>query len=168
MLGMHKVFIHRFAGILSAYGLGLADIVEEFQVSSNNLRSAKMFIWYINWLPDIIGTVCDGVCSGKLCLHQWSRECSHSKRYWSSQGTWLHAGYNSHRGIFILRDNLVFNIILTYFVLFAVCLTVQPYLDLRYDGTDTILRTAQPSLDGPYKGELLVANNCSCISLFFL
>lgn len=33
MLGMRRVFIHRFAGILSAYGLGLADMVEEFQVT---------------------------------------------------------------------------------------------------------------------------------------
>lgn len=32
-LGMRTVFIHRFAGILSAYGIGLADIVEEEQVN---------------------------------------------------------------------------------------------------------------------------------------
>jgi 5-oxoprolinase (ATP-hydrolysing) len=31
-LGMRTVFVHRFAGILSAYGLGLADVVEERQV----------------------------------------------------------------------------------------------------------------------------------------
>jgi 5-oxoprolinase (ATP-hydrolysing) len=30
-LGISKIFIHRFAGILSAYGLGLADVVEEIQ-----------------------------------------------------------------------------------------------------------------------------------------
>jgi 5-oxoprolinase (ATP-hydrolysing) len=31
-LGMKTIFIHRFAGILSAYGLGLADIVYQKQV----------------------------------------------------------------------------------------------------------------------------------------
>ena len=35
-LGMRTVFVHRFAGILSAYGLGLADIVDECQVNEQN------------------------------------------------------------------------------------------------------------------------------------
>ena len=30
-LGLHSIFIHRFSGILSAYGMGLADIVHEKQ-----------------------------------------------------------------------------------------------------------------------------------------
>ena len=30
-LGIHSIFIHRFSGILSAYGMGLADIVHEKQ-----------------------------------------------------------------------------------------------------------------------------------------
>lgn len=34
-LGMKKIFIHRFSGILSAYGLGLADIVYEKQEASS-------------------------------------------------------------------------------------------------------------------------------------
>ena len=33
-LGISKIFIHRFAGILSAYGMGLADIVVEKQQPS--------------------------------------------------------------------------------------------------------------------------------------
>jgi N-methylhydantoinase A/oxoprolinase/acetone carboxylase beta subunit len=28
---MKKIFIHRFAGILSAYGIGLANVVQEEQ-----------------------------------------------------------------------------------------------------------------------------------------
>ncbi|HBD28408.1 MAG TPA: hypothetical protein DC040_04470, partial [Deltaproteobacteria bacterium] len=32
--GISKIFIHRFAGILSAYGMGLADIVVEIQEPS--------------------------------------------------------------------------------------------------------------------------------------
>jgi 5-oxoprolinase (ATP-hydrolysing) len=31
-LGMRRIFIHRYSGILSAYGLSLADIVVEKQV----------------------------------------------------------------------------------------------------------------------------------------
>ncbi|GAM23449.1 hypothetical protein SAMD00019534_066240 [Acytostelium subglobosum LB1] len=36
-LGMPKVFIHRFSGILSAYGLGLADLVVEKQEPSSQV-----------------------------------------------------------------------------------------------------------------------------------
>lgn len=32
-LGMSKVFVHRYGGILSAYGLSMADAVREEQVS---------------------------------------------------------------------------------------------------------------------------------------
>jgi 5-oxoprolinase (ATP-hydrolysing) len=44
-LGMKSIFIHRFSGILSAYGMGMADIVQEVQepcameYSIENLRS---------------------------------------------------------------------------------------------------------------------------------
>eukprot|EP01132_Coremiostelium_polycephalum_P001228 gene1228-1551_t len=38
-LGMPKVFIHRFAGILSAYGLGLSDLVVEKQEPSSLVYS---------------------------------------------------------------------------------------------------------------------------------
>lgn len=31
ILGIEKIFIHRFAGILSAFGMGLADVFEEFR-----------------------------------------------------------------------------------------------------------------------------------------
>lgn len=33
-LGMSTVFVHKYAGILSAYGIALADIVEEAQEPS--------------------------------------------------------------------------------------------------------------------------------------
>lgn len=33
-LGMKTVFIHKYAGILSAYGMALADVVEEAQEPS--------------------------------------------------------------------------------------------------------------------------------------
>jgi len=38
-LGISKIFIHRFAGILSAYGMGLADIVVEKQQPSASVLS---------------------------------------------------------------------------------------------------------------------------------
>ena len=31
-LGMHTIFVHRYSGILSAVGIGLADVVAEEQV----------------------------------------------------------------------------------------------------------------------------------------
>lgn len=30
-LGIHEVLVHKYAGILSAYGMALADVVEEAQ-----------------------------------------------------------------------------------------------------------------------------------------
>lgn len=33
-LGMGSVFVHKYAGILSAYGMALADVVEEVQEPS--------------------------------------------------------------------------------------------------------------------------------------
>lgn len=35
--GMKRVFIHRYAGILSAYGLALADVVHEEQEPSSKV-----------------------------------------------------------------------------------------------------------------------------------
>jgi N-methylhydantoinase A/oxoprolinase/acetone carboxylase beta subunit len=31
-LGMHTIFVHRYSGILSAVGIGLAEVVQEAQV----------------------------------------------------------------------------------------------------------------------------------------
>ncbi|MCZ6558381.1 MAG: hydantoinase B/oxoprolinase family protein [SAR324 cluster bacterium] len=36
-LGIREIFIHRFAGILSAYGMGMADVVRELQAPSAGL-----------------------------------------------------------------------------------------------------------------------------------
>lgn len=38
-LGMSKVFVHRYGGILSAYGLSMADAVHEEQVRLFVVRS---------------------------------------------------------------------------------------------------------------------------------
>lgn len=40
-LGMRTVFIHRYSGILSAYGMGLADVVEERQEPANQVHGAS-------------------------------------------------------------------------------------------------------------------------------
>ena len=42
LLGISKVFIHRFAGILSAYGMGLADVVAERQKPSSLVYSPEV------------------------------------------------------------------------------------------------------------------------------
>ena len=41
-LGISKIFVHRFAGILSAYGMGLADIVVEKQQPSASVLSENI------------------------------------------------------------------------------------------------------------------------------
>lgn len=49
-LGISSIFIHRFAGILSAYGIGLADTVAEKQQPAAKILSA-------NTLPGLIDTL---------------------------------------------------------------------------------------------------------------
>ena len=53
-LGMRTVFIHRFAGILSAYGLGLADVVSENQepcaLHYNNENLVKVFFFILYFI----------------------------------------------------------------------------------------------------------------------
>ena len=55
MLGMRQVFIHRFAGILSAYGLGLADMVEEFQEPCAQTYSRESLAGYLTQRIDALG-----------------------------------------------------------------------------------------------------------------
>ena len=40
-LGIRKIFIHRFAGILSAYGMGMADVVRDLQAPAAGQRIAR-------------------------------------------------------------------------------------------------------------------------------
>ncbi len=40
-LGMRTVFLHRFAGVLSAYGLGLAEVVQEQQEPAQKVYCAE-------------------------------------------------------------------------------------------------------------------------------
>ena len=41
-LGMGTVFVHKYAGILSAYGMALADVVEEAQEPSMEVYEESM------------------------------------------------------------------------------------------------------------------------------
>lgn len=41
-LGMGTVFVHKYAGILSAYGMALADVVEEAQEPSMEVYERGM------------------------------------------------------------------------------------------------------------------------------
>lgn len=44
ILGIKKIFIHKYCGILSAYGLGLADVVKEQEIplQENLTNDAKV------------------------------------------------------------------------------------------------------------------------------
>lgn len=52
-LGISKIFIHRFAGILSAYGMGLADIVTEKQEPASVVYNPENWKRIRNRLNDI-------------------------------------------------------------------------------------------------------------------
>jgi 5-oxoprolinase (ATP-hydrolysing) len=60
-LGMTRVFIHPFAGVLSAYGMGLADVRElreravearlfitELNIKKNLIKCMRGIIWWMN------------------------------------------------------------------------------------------------------------------------
>jgi len=103
MLGMRRVFIHRFAGILSAYGLGLADMVEEFQEPCAQAYSRENLAGYLNPRIEALAA------KGKARLQELGFDDS--------------------------------------------SITIEPYLDLRYEGTDTILRTKEPTKGSPHEGD---------------
>ncbi|MDR4507593.1 MAG: hydantoinase B/oxoprolinase family protein [Candidatus Brocadiaceae bacterium] len=52
-LGITQIFIHRFSGILSAYGIGLADVVVERQSPLNVLFSTKNFALFQKKLNEL-------------------------------------------------------------------------------------------------------------------
>ncbi len=52
-LGIRKVFIHRFAGILSAYGLGLADVVVEKQEPASETLGEQSLSGLLARLDDL-------------------------------------------------------------------------------------------------------------------
>ncbi|KAL6044826.1 OPLA oxoprolinase [Balamuthia mandrillaris] len=105
MLGMHTVFIHRFAGILSAYGLGLADIVEESQEACAMEYNAEN----VPYLEKRLAALAE-----------------------KSSAALQEQGFT--------EPNIV----------------IEPYMDLRYEGTDTIIRTKQPPNEAPYNGDYTI------------
>ena len=54
-LGMRSIFIHRYSGILSAVGIGLAEVVQEAQVRMDGQEKGK---WACT-LQDAVETQCD-------------------------------------------------------------------------------------------------------------
>lgn len=93
-LGISKIFIHRFAGILSAYGMGLADVVVEKQEPSATAYDAQSFEQ-----------------GDRLRLEQLVQEATKELKA---------QGYQDEQ------------------------ITVQRYLNLRYDGTDTAIMVLEP------------------------
>ncbi|MGV7220081.1 MAG: hydantoinase B/oxoprolinase family protein [Nitrospinales bacterium] len=58
-LGISKIFIHRFAGILSAYGLGLADVVEEIQEPASGVLDKKSYDQFSKRLNGLAKRTCE-------------------------------------------------------------------------------------------------------------
>ncbi|ELR11567.1 5oxoprolinase [Acanthamoeba castellanii str. Neff] len=112
MLGMRRVFIHRFAGILSAYGLGLADMVEEFQEPCAQTYSRESMAGYLTQRIDALGR----------------------------KATARLEAVGFDQGSIIIEAPPPYNL-------------PYPYLDLRYEGTDTILRTKQPAVGSEFEGD---------------
>lgn len=100
MLGIGRIFIHQFAGILSAYGMGLADVVEErrqaFRGVLQELSCAKLDVKLASLAHD-------------------------------AQAVLRERGFE--------KD----------------AVTVQDFLNLRYQGTDTALMVPRPE-DGDWAG----------------
>ncbi len=108
-LGISKIFIHRFAGILSAYGMGLADIVVEKQEpSAQALPESKQN----NALKNLL-----------INLDTLAQD---AKKELINQG---------HK---------------------AEQIEIKPYLNLRYQGTDTALMIPEP--ESMLKYELGITN----------
>lgn len=54
-LGMKVVFIHRYSGILSAYGMALADIVHEAQEPCAKVYDSENFTYFDNRIKTLVG-----------------------------------------------------------------------------------------------------------------
>ena len=74
-LGMSRVFVHRFSGILSAYGLGMADIVDDRTIplglaySESDEKVREMF------------AVLEGKCSAALSVKGFGSDRITLNRY---------------------------------------------------------------------------------------
>jgi 5-oxoprolinase (ATP-hydrolysing) len=72
-LGMKRVFIHPFAGVLSAYGMGLADIralkEEQFEHSINKIDEADKVLSRLG--EQVLGEVHEqGICKADIKIHK--------------------------------------------------------------------------------------------------
>jgi len=100
-LGMSTVHVHRFAGILSAFGLGLADVVDE-QQEACAVEFSEGSMEYLDARIDALSKIATNNLKA--------------------------SGFDEQ---------------------YILC---EPYLDLRYEGTDTVIRTLKP-FDGDYAKE---------------
>lgn len=107
-LGMTTVFVHKYAGILSAYGMALADVVEEAQESCSRTYTPENFEYFDNRLETL----------KQRCFKELQDQ-----------------GFS--------ESNIV----------------LEPYLHMRYDGTDCALMCGPWNPDGattnPKHGDFL-------------
>ncbi len=65
-LGMSQVFIHRYSGILSAYGLALADVVHEAQEPCAR-EYGGLILCYCTCMYIIVDSVLSCTCFPNSC-----------------------------------------------------------------------------------------------------
>ena len=73
-LGMRTIFVHRYSGVLSAVGIGLADMVAERQVTSlppSRILHIHLLPWHTSMMP---------VVDGPHALHCKMQECMQVRR----------------------------------------------------------------------------------------
>ncbi|XP_046386435.1 5-oxoprolinase [Ischnura elegans] len=99
-LGMSTVFVHRYAGILSAYGMALADVVHETQEPCAKVYSSGSFPYLEKHLDDL------------------TQEC---------QKELISQGFSKSE------------------------IVTEPYLHMRYEGTDCALMCSPVSIEGNQK-----------------
>lgn len=103
-LGMGTVFVHKYAGILSAYGMALADVVEEAQEPSAKIYAKENFSYFDERL-----TVLEKQCKNRL----------------------IDQGFS--------EDHII----------------LEPFLHMRYDGTDCALMCSATKGSGTKHGDFL-------------
>jgi 5-oxoprolinase (ATP-hydrolysing) len=154
-LGMRTVFLHRFAGVLSAYGLGLAEVVQEEQEPAQKVyRAEHMADFQVRFLV---------TQAAKVCV-SWKSFCGCARVVVFYGPVWLlllqaRLEALAAVGVAKLRDQ-GFDVGTIH---------VQHFLNMRYEGTDTAMMTnpeAGVPLCGGWRACILVLSR-ECILFLF-
>ncbi|KAF7661762.1 hypothetical protein LDENG_00253540 [Lucifuga dentata] len=80
-LGMKTVFIHKYSGVLSAYGLALADVVEEVQEPCSLKYEQQSFVELDRRVDQLSKRCCDTLCARGFTSSQITTEVFLHLRY---------------------------------------------------------------------------------------